>query len=72
LSPYFVKLGTFYIILILLVFLGKVTTQLRCGGNCLQICAQIISDHNIERLRFGVQLTQLFKNNLDFAFTGSR
>jgi len=32
LSPYFVKLSIFDIILVLVVFLGKVTTQLRYGG----------------------------------------
>jgi len=35
-SPYHVMLSTFDIILILLLFLGKVTAQLRCGGKFLR------------------------------------
>jgi len=32
LSPYFVNLVTFDIILVLLIFSGKVKTQLKCSG----------------------------------------
>jgi len=35
LSPYLVKLVTRDVILVLLVFSGKVTTQFRCGGKIL-------------------------------------
>jgi len=50
LPPYLVKLVTFDVIQILLIFSGKVTTQLRCGGNIfsIKICMQVLPDHNSE------------------------
>jgi len=47
---YLVKLVTLYlillfdVILISLIFSGKATKQLMCGGNFLIVCVQIISD----------------------------
>jgi len=47
LTPYIIKLVTLdvNVILVLLSFSGKVTTQLRLGKKFQQICVQIIPDH---------------------------
>jgi len=50
LPPYCVRLVTFDIIPILLIFSGKVKTRLMCGGQKLTVCVQIIPDHNSERI----------------------
>ena len=51
LSPYPLKLVTFYIIPIILMFWGKMLKQLMYGGNNFwHICVQIIPDDNSEKI----------------------
>jgi len=51
LSPYPLKLVAFYIIPIILIFWGKMITQLMYGGNNFwHICVQIIPDDNSEKI----------------------
>jgi len=62
LSPYLVRLVTFDVMLALLVFSGKVTTQLRCGGKFLIGSCVNHSHHNSERMtKFSEQLIKLWQ-----------
>jgi len=49
--PYILKLGTFDVICVLLVFSGKVITQLRSRGTFFErFVHQIVPDHSKERM----------------------
>jgi len=62
LSPCLVNLVIFDVTLVLSVFSGKVTTQLRYAAKFLKVCV-------CERMtKIGVQLITLLQNNLGLAF----
>jgi len=59
-SPYLVKLVIFDIIPVLLIFCGKLITQLMCGGKNRQVCVQIIPGDKREKgTKIGGRLTKL-------------
>ena len=56
-----VKLVTFDIIPILLIFWDKINTQLMCGRKNWQVCVQINPDHKSEKAtKIGARLTKLY------------
>jgi len=61
-SPYLVKLVTFDIILLVLIFWGKLSAQLICGGKC-PVYAQTIFDNNDE------WMTKISLLNIEHSYT---
>ena len=70
LLPYLIKLVTVDIILMLLIFYGKVTTQLMCG-EMWSICVQINPDDSGQRItKPAAQLTEISQYQFSLSIYG--
>jgi len=70
-NSYLVKLVTFDIIRILLIFWDNVTTQLLRGGENWQVYVQIIPDHKSEKVtKIGARLTKLSPKQFSLSIYG--